>query len=148
VTVEGAVLLYVGISPKAPPADGRRTSRQTLRNRIRYHYGGNAEGSTLRLTLGCLLADQVGLQLRRVGSGRRLTFGRAGEAVLSGWMADHAVVTWVACDRPWQVEHELISSVALPLNLDQNRDGLFYRQLSDLRAQHRYQARDLPILHE
>jgi GIY-YIG catalytic domain-containing protein len=45
-------LLYVGIAPKMPPANGARPSRQTLRDRIRYHYLGNAEGSTLRLTLG------------------------------------------------------------------------------------------------
>lgn len=30
-------------------------------------------GSTLRLTLGCLLAEQLGIQLRRVGSGARVT---------------------------------------------------------------------------
>ncbi|WP_394816236.1 GIY-YIG nuclease family protein [Streptomyces mooreae] len=44
-----------------------RTSTQNLRKRVRYHYRGNAAGSTLRLTLGCLL----GLELRRVGSGKR-----------------------------------------------------------------------------
>ena len=38
------VLLYVGISPKAAPMNGRPPSRQTLRTRIRYHYTGNAEG--------------------------------------------------------------------------------------------------------
>jgi hypothetical protein len=27
---------------------------------------GNAEGSTLRLTLGCLLSEQLGIELRRV----------------------------------------------------------------------------------
>jgi hypothetical protein len=26
----------------------------------RYHFAGNAEGSTLRLTLGCLLTDHLG----------------------------------------------------------------------------------------
>jgi hypothetical protein len=46
-------LLYVGISPKRPTVDGGAPSRQTLRSRVRYHYRGNAEGSTLRLTLGC-----------------------------------------------------------------------------------------------
>src|SRR5919206_2838407 len=50
-------LLYIGISPKAPPANGRPASRSTLRQRLRTHYAGNAEGSTLRRTLGCLLAQ-------------------------------------------------------------------------------------------
>jgi hypothetical protein len=61
-------LLYVGIAPKQMPT---RPSRQTLRSRIGYHYRGNAEGATLRLSLGSLL----GYELRRVGSGRRMTFG-------------------------------------------------------------------------
>ncbi|WP_323183900.1 MULTISPECIES: GIY-YIG nuclease family protein [unclassified Streptomyces] len=56
-----------------------RTSAQNLRKRVRYHYRGNAAGSTLRLTLGCLL----GLELRRVGSGKRMTSGKAGEAAMS-----------------------------------------------------------------
>ncbi|WP_374939609.1 GIY-YIG nuclease family protein [Streptomyces sp. UH6] len=50
------------------------TSTQNLRKRVRYHCRGNAAGSTLRLTLGCL----PGLELRRVGSGKRMTFGKAG----------------------------------------------------------------------
>lgn len=65
---------------------------------VRQHYALNAYGSTLRLTLGCLLADRLGLVLRRVGSGTRLTFAD-GEARLSQWMADNAFVCWVARER-------------------------------------------------
>jgi hypothetical protein len=83
---DGSTLLYIGIAPKAPPANGARSSTQTLRHRIRYHISGNAEGSTLRLTLGCLLAEKLGIELRRVGSGKRITFAD-GEAKLSaGWL--------------------------------------------------------------
>ena len=71
---DGLTLLYTGIAPKAPPQNGRNPSSQSLWDRIRYHYRGNAEGSTLRLTLGCLLAEELGIHLRRVGSGKRLTF--------------------------------------------------------------------------
>jgi hypothetical protein len=77
-------LLYVGISPSAPPANGKAASKQTLWHRIRYHMRGNAEGSTLRLSLGCLLAEQLGIGLRRVGSGKRFTFS-TGEKLLSEW---------------------------------------------------------------
>lgn len=45
---DGLTLLYVGISPKRPPTNGRPPSGQDLRSRIRTHYAGNAEGSTLR----------------------------------------------------------------------------------------------------
>jgi hypothetical protein len=44
-------MLYVGISPKRPPVDALKRSKQILSRRVRYHYRGNAEGSTLRLTL-------------------------------------------------------------------------------------------------
>jgi hypothetical protein len=93
------------ISPSARPANGKRPSRQTLLSRIRYHYCGNAEGSTLRLTLGCLLAEQLGIELRRVGSGNRMTFGQ-GEAKLSEWMAENAFVVFHVCDTPWELERE------------------------------------------
>jgi hypothetical protein len=120
-------------------------SRQTLRFRIRYHYRGNAEGSTLRLTLGCLLSERLGLQLRRVGSGRRLTFAD-GEPALSAWMADNAYVAWVEASGPWAAEHELIAAVDLPLNLDQNRRNAFHADLTRRRAQARAAARALPVV--
>jgi hypothetical protein len=110
----GFVLLYVGISPKPPNAVGT-ASRQTLRSRLRYHFRGNAEGSTLRLSLGCLLSQNLGIELRRVGSGRRMTFG-AGERVLSDWLERTARVAWLACDQPWRIEKHIIRSVSLPLN--------------------------------
>ena len=81
-TVGKASLLYIGISPKAPPKNGAKPSKQTMRERIRYHYQGNAEGSTLRLTLGCLLSEELDIEFRRVGSGKRMTFAE-GEEVLS-----------------------------------------------------------------
>jgi hypothetical protein len=140
------VLLYIGISPKAPPSDGRPGSRQTLASRIRYHYTGNAEGSTLRLTLGCLLADELGLELRRVGSGHRLTFTVEGEQRLSAWMADHALVAWTETPQPWLLEVKLLRELVLPLNLDGNRHHPFRERLSTLRAAAKARARALPIV--
>ncbi|MFI2302375.1 GIY-YIG nuclease family protein [Actinacidiphila glaucinigra] len=131
-------LLYVGIAPRHM---ANRTSSQNLRKRVRYHYRGNAAGSTLRLTLGCLL----GLELRLVGSGTRMTFGKAGEAALSQWMAENARVCWIEQDEPWAMESELISELDLPLNLDQNRHNAFHDRLKELRAQARQRARELPI---
>ncbi|MFE7860028.1 GIY-YIG nuclease family protein [Streptomyces sp. NPDC057403] len=118
-----------------------RTSTQNLRKRVRYHYRGNAAGSTLRLTLGCLL----GLELRRVGSGKRMTFGKAGEVTLSQWMADNARVCWIERSEPWDLESQLIQQLDLPLNLDQNRHNAFHGRLKELRAQARRLARELPV---
>jgi len=96
--------------------DGRSASRQHLRLRLQTHYSGNAEGSTLRKTLGCLLADELGIQLRRVGSGNGMTFV-TGEQRLSAWMAQNAFVSWAVRDRPQELEDNLIATLDLPLNL-------------------------------
>jgi hypothetical protein len=37
----------------------------------------------------------VGIELPPVGYARRRTFGRQGETVLTDWMADNALVSWV-----------------------------------------------------
>lgn len=55
ITQNGYTLLYVGISPDKK---GKPNSRANLRQRIKTHYSGNAEGSTLRRTLGVLLATE------------------------------------------------------------------------------------------
>jgi hypothetical protein len=138
-------LLYVGISPTAPPAGGGTPSRQTVRSRIRYHFRGNAFGSTLRLTLGSLLADELGIGLRRVGSGIRMTFGHAGEARLTEWMAVNARVVWAVTAIPWLAEKGLIARLVVPLNLDQNRHNVFHAELSAARARQRMEARRLPV---
>jgi hypothetical protein len=138
-------LLYIGISPSAPPTNGKQPSRQSLYHRLRYHMQGNAEGSTLRLSLGCLLAGQLGIELRRVGSGNRITFS-TGEQRLSDWLGENARVVWMVCDQPWRVEEELIASMNLPINLDQNRNHAFHQALSDLRRAAKARARVLPIL--
>jgi hypothetical protein len=138
-------LLYAGISPRQPPRDGRPSSQQTLRQRVRTHYAGNAEGSTLRKTLGCLLAEELGIQLRRVGSGNRKTFGE-GEQVLSAWMADNAFVSWVIRQSPWELEDALIAAVDLPLNLEGNSRHQFHQVLTQTRARCVAQANALPVL--
>ena len=63
--------------------------------------------------------EELRLPLRRVGSGRRLTFAQQ-EAQLSEWMAANARVVWMITERPWLMEPELIATMILPLKLDQN----------------------------
>ena len=139
-------LLYVGISPKAPPKNGKTPSRENLYKRIRYHMRGNAEGSTLRLTLGCLLKDNLEIELRRVGSGKRMTF-TDGEAKLSEWMEDNAFVVWANNPEAWILEEELITKLSLPLNLKGNENHKFYATLSKLRKEARERAKKLAVWH-
>ncbi|WP_336287430.1 GIY-YIG nuclease family protein [Gordonia hongkongensis] len=127
---DGMTLPYVGISPKRPSASGA-VSRQNLRRRLRTHYRGRASTSTPRLSLGALLADELGIQLALHGTKRH--FG-VGEPVLSEWMGDNTRVSWLAVDEPWLVEEALIRQLDVPLNLEGNSHNPFYRDLKLARA--------------
>lgn len=138
-------LAYVGISPGEPPANGKPPSKQRLRHRVRYHFRGNAEGSTLRLTLGALLAANLELQLRRVGSGKRMTFA-AGEARLTAWLEAHARVVWVEHPTPWTLEHAVLQAISLPLNLQANQHHSFHSALTEIRKKTKAEAARLPVV--
>lgn len=99
----------------------------------------------MRKTLGCLLADELGIELRRVGSGTRMTF-LAGEQRLSSWMGESARVAWVARPEPWELEDYLINHVDVPLNLDGNGRNAFHPSLSAIRAAAVARARQLPVI--
>ena len=144
-THEGLTLLYVGISPDK---QGKPNSSQTLRHRVRYHYQGNAEGSTLRRTLGVLLAEESGFPLRRVGSGRRMTFTNAGEKWLDAWIRENAFVIWIEHIEPWLLEHELLHAVSIPLNLKGNGHHGFAAKLSGLRRRANAHARALAVVED
>ncbi len=135
-------LLYVGISPK------NDRSSQNLRKRITYHYRGNAEGSTLRLTLGVLLAPETGFPLRRVGSGKRMTFTHLGEQYLDDWMERNAYVCWVEHPAPWEVEADVLRTLPLPLNIQHNWHHPFSGELSKLRTDAKLVAQQEPVARE
>jgi hypothetical protein len=134
-------LLYVGIAPKKPSAAGRPSS-STLHTRLATHARNNASRSTLRLSLGVLLADTLELTLRLQRG--RPTWGIDGELRLTNWMHEHARISWVALDTPWIVEDEMLSSVPLALNID-GRDDAFASSLSLRRSAARATARRATI---
>jgi hypothetical protein len=122
------------------------TSRLTLCAPNGVNPKGNAEGSTFRKTLGVLLAGELGIELRRVSSGTRRTFSTVGEAALTHWMTDNALVSWVVRPEPWVVEVELIATFDVPLNLQGNAHNWFYPELKRLRAEAEQNARNLPVV--
>ncbi len=132
---ENFTLLYVDIAPR----QGYKPTNQNLARRIRSHMRGNAYGSTLRLSLGCLLSQKLGITLQRVGSGDRLTFGN-GEEILSNWMSENAYVTWLVRDEPWLFEDQLIKMLSLPLNLKGNESHPFHPILTKFRSECRHEA--------
>ena len=56
------------------------------------------------------------------------------------------VSCWCEAAEQWLVEEELIRTVDLPLNLDQNRHHAFHAELSRLQAEQKAKARELPTL--
>ena len=147
---DGWTLLYVGISPGPPRADGKPQTPQDLRKRIRYHFGaGNAsaDGSTLRKSLGVLLGEELGFALRRIGSGKRQTFA-GGEATLTEWMAENASVSWVLHPEPWYLEPKLINALDLPLNFQNNERNAFAPTLKKLRKDAAVKAGKMRVLAE
>ena len=144
ITQNGYTLLYVGISPDKK---GKPNSRANLRQRIKTHYSGNAEGSTLRRTLGVLLATESNFPLRRVGSGKRMTFTHPGEQWLDRWMDKNARVYWIEDDEPWVLEEMLIATISLPLNLQGNK-YTFKPILSSMRSKAIAEAQTMEIADE
>lgn len=114
---DGRYLLYVGTSGN-------------LARRMGDHYLGTAEGSTLRKTLGCLLADKLDIRLSR--QGKALTFAE-GEAVLSDWISQNMSIAWVSTDERHALEAGLIATADLPLNLEGNSRNPFHQTLTELR---------------
>ena len=141
-TRNGLTLLYAGISPS------NSKSSANLRKRLNNHYRGNASASTLRLTLGVLLQEQSGFPLRRIGSGKRMTFTRLGEEWLNDWMEQNAFVHWIEHSEPWKVEKDVLANLSLPLNIQDNRHHPFATELSSIRSQARMSARQTPIARE
>lgn len=127
--LDGHQLLYVGISPRKPSAAGH-ASNGNLRKRLVTHATGNASQSTLRRTLGVLLADELGLTFG-VHAGRE-HYGPQGEAFISRWLIENARVAWAVDPEPWEAEHELLAHATLALNLD-GRSDAFARSISDRR---------------
>jgi hypothetical protein len=127
----GFELLYVGIAPRKPTGAGIE-SKSRLRGRLVSHASKDASRSTLRLTLGVLLQNELGLTLGMHKS--RVNWAPAGEQALTEWMRQHARVSWITSNEPWIVEDELLNAVALPLNIS-GKYGTFTQSLSARRRE-------------
>ena len=128
-------LLYIGISPSSPQGNNN------IRNRIRSHMNGNASASTLRLTLGCLLKEELNIQLKQIRN--RYYFGEE-ENILSLWIERNAFVTFEPCHEPWIIEEGAIKQLNLPLNILDNEHNNFYNALKNIRKQAKNLARKNP----
>jgi hypothetical protein len=83
------------------------------------HLGKHSTGSsTLRRTLGKLLADE--LNLVKHPKGDRYWFGTDGEARLRDWMIVHAKITFLLDQSPRLIETAFVSNFGQNLTLNKN----------------------------
>jgi hypothetical protein len=142
-THDGLTLLYIGSSPDKK---GEVNATQTIQQRVRYHFNGNADGSTLRRSLGILLAKKSGFPLKKVGSGKKMTLTSKGEEWLDQWMQENAFVTWVENNKPWDLENELFHALSLPLNIQGNKHNPFAAELTRIRTEAITNAKYAPVV--
>ena len=115
-----------------------KPSRQNLRKRIRSHFRGNAYGSTLRLTLGCLSKTNWIFGWNNLESDESIL---QKARILSEWMGANAYVAWIVEPSPWLLEDYLIRILKPPLNLQGNENHPFYSTLSQKRKLSKQKAK-------
>jgi hypothetical protein len=120
-TPDGYQLLYAG------------ASRDPLRRRVLEHLTGNTKGSSLRMTIGALIGNELGLD--PVGSRNRTYFDFGdGEQRLTDWMLAHTRVAVVATDDPFPLERAVLATTPVPLNISERRRHPYSKFLMNLRA--------------
>jgi hypothetical protein len=113
----------------------------SIRCRLRSHVLGDSRRSTLRMTLGVLLAPQLGFQPIGTPGQSYFEFGEQ-EAVLSRWIEDHVSFAFCKCATPTSIERNLILQFRPVLNITHQRTSRHARRLMQLRS--RYSMRGVP----
>lgn len=120
-SIDGFDLLYVG------------ATRDSLRLRALAHVRGDSRMSSLRMTVGAVLASRLGLE--PVGDGTRTYFNFGdGERRLTDWMRDHTQIAVIESDNPFAMERAILSVLPAPFNISERRRHPFSRYLMSLRA--------------
>ena len=122
---DGYTLLFLGSVPS------KESSNANLRKSIlNQHLKGNAHDSTLRLSLACLLKDQLGISLVQHGS--RIFLGDD-EEILDEWLNKNVKIAYFVDEEPWIDKVDMIKELNLPLNIEHNQKHPFYATLKKLR---------------
>ena len=113
----GKHLLYIGIAPPKERPTRPGSAIPVKRCLWRNHLHGSVRSSTLRLSLAALLKDQLELEFYR-DAGDRVSMAKDHEKNLTDWIEEHAGISVVHHDAPWQLEEALVrNGPPLPLNL-------------------------------
>lgn len=99
---------------------------------------GNADPSTLRQSIGCLLRyEQIPRDLNNPNNGQ-VCFSSNDEDAISYWMNRNLLFYYLPNDKPEELEAQLIKQLNPPLNLKHNRNKInveFRSALQDLMSQ-------------
>jgi len=125
-------LVYSGQAGATKWPSGKRGSA-TLRSRlVSQHWNGRIRGSTFRLTLAAILADQLGLE--HVGPKK---LASESESELSAWVRDHLSVSYHGFehrDGLASLEDQVLAELDPPLNLAGRPPSLCRTTLTRSRA--------------
>lgn len=89
----------------------------SLRRRLKHHLADDTCMSTFRMSLGAVLMETLGLEVRVVPGQRYFGFSPESEQMLSAWIAEHVSVAVRPHARARDVEQRLISRAQPPLNI-------------------------------
>lgn len=106
---------------------------RSLQKRIREHLLGDARRSTFRMTLGCLLKDELDLTVIGTLGQTYFHFGDD-EVRLTKWMRENLAVGFRETKTPLEDEKALIELANPPLNIAGRKSDPFARELMDLRS--------------
>lgn len=92
-------------------------SEDSLRRRIKCHLSDDTCRSTFRMSLGAVLAEQLGLEARPIPRQSYFGFEPASEQTLSRWIGDHVSVAIRPAIGARAKESQLIRAEQPPLNI-------------------------------
>jgi len=109
-------------------------SQDSLRLRLKFHFGRDARTSTFRMTLGALLARQLQLRATPTPGKKYFRFGgRAEEGALTAWLKENVSVAVAEHADPFPWERRCIGSLEPLLNIRHQPDGDRARRLVEAR---------------
>lgn len=118
-------------------------SAANLQRRIRAHVGRSSLASSMRGSLGTILAKHIGLTPLASDFGGDLWF--AEEATLSGWIDRYCLVGVREASNPLTLEKALVVSEKPPLNIAFLKTTPLARRLIGARASVRAEARRVRV---
>lgn len=120
-TVGGTDLLYIGAS-------------RNLRARISCHLKDDSSASTFRMSMGCLLKEDLDLTIFSQATRPTFAFGQ-GEARLTRWLCLNTAIAVWPCRDALDLEKALIKSLPAPLNITNRRQHPYARYLVQKRSE-------------